>query len=69
MKFLDPLVLTPVTRLTKQHVFAMSDLPGSMMRLRPREITRSRTCSNHEKKMELAGIQSAQLKRSITYLF
>jgi len=50
MKFLDPLVLTPVTRLTKQHVLAMSDLPGSMMRLRPRERTRSRTYSNHETK-------------------
>lgn len=50
MKFLDPLVLTPVTRLTKQHVFAMSDLPGSMMSLRPRERTSSRTYPNHENK-------------------
>jgi len=50
MKFLDPLVLTPVTRLTRQHVLAMSDLPGSMMRLRPRERTRSRTYSNHKTK-------------------
>ena len=57
MKFLDPFVLTPVTRLTKQQVFAMSDLPGSMMRLRSRERTRSRTYSNHEyTNIELVGI-------------
>jgi len=51
MKFLEPLVLTPVTRLTKQQVFAISDLPGSMMSLRPRERTSSRTYSNHKKKL------------------
>jgi hypothetical protein len=50
MKFLEPLVLTPVTRLTKQQVFAISDLPGSMMSLRPRERTSSRTYSNRKKK-------------------
>jgi hypothetical protein len=31
-------------------VFAISDLPGSMMSLRPRERTSSRTYSNHENK-------------------
>lgn len=46
-KFLVPLVLTPVTRLTKQQVFAISDLPGSMMRLRFRERTNSRTYRKH----------------------
>jgi hypothetical protein len=56
IKFLEPLVLTPVTRLTKQHVFAISDLPGSMMSLRPRERTSSRTYSNHEnKKYSITG--------------
>lgn len=54
MKFLEPLVLTPVTRLTKQQVFAISDLPGSMMSLRPRERTSSRTYSNRKKKKSIS---------------
>lgn len=43
MKFFVPLDLTPVTLLTKQQVLAMRDLPGSMMSVRSRDRTNSRT--------------------------
>jgi hypothetical protein len=43
MKFFVPLDLTPVTLLTKQQVFAIKDLPGSMIRVRSRERTNSLT--------------------------
>ena len=43
IKFFVPLVLTPVTLLTKQQVLAISDLPGSMIRVRSRESTNSLT--------------------------
>ena len=43
MKFFVPLDFTPVTLLTKQQVLAIRDLPGSMMRVRSRERTNSRT--------------------------
>ena len=48
-KFFVPLVFTPMTRLTRQQVLAISDLPGSMIRLRSRERTSSRTYSNNPK--------------------
>ena len=43
IKFFVPLDLTPVTLLTKQQVLAIKDLPGSMIRVRSRERTNSRT--------------------------
>lgn len=37
INFVVPFVLTPVTWLRKQQVFAMSDLPGSIIKVSPRD--------------------------------
>lgn len=44
-KFLLPLVLTPVTVLTSAALVATMERPGSIMMVRPRSCTRSRTVS------------------------
>jgi hypothetical protein len=51
IKFFVPLDFTPVTLLTKQQVLAIRDLPGSMMRVRSRERTNSRTYQFFKKKL------------------
>lgn len=42
MKFFYPLDLTPITLFTNRHVFATSDLPGSMINFNRDYKTRSR---------------------------